>query len=122
MVAGTAGATLAFGDSCYFAVADSRWELTDADTEATAFGWLGICVLAAAGDGSATKMLLLGFVRADTAFPSFTVGAPVYLSATDGDLTSTIPVGEGDQMRRVGSAVTADMIWFNPSGDWFEHV
>jgi len=35
-ITGTAGATLAFGDLCYLAVADSRWELTDADAAATA--------------------------------------------------------------------------------------
>ena len=49
--AGVAGTTLAFGDIVYLAVADSRWELTDASAQATAFGKIGICVLAAAGDG-----------------------------------------------------------------------
>jgi len=122
VVTGTAGAALAFGDSCYLAVADSRWELTDADAEATSFGLLGVCVLAAAGDGSATKMLLLGFIRADTAFPTFTVGAPVYLSATDGDLTNTAPSGAGDVIRRVGTGVTGDILWFNPDGSFYEHA
>lgn len=122
VMSGTAGATLAFGDVCYFAVADSRWELADADSEAKSFGLLGICVLAAANDGSATKMLMQGRVNAATAFPSFTIGAPVYLSTTDGDLTSTAPSGAGDCMRCVGHAITADEIWFEPSKDWYEHV
>jgi hypothetical protein len=117
---GIAGATLAFGDSVYLAVADSRWELTDADAAATSFGLLGICVLAAASNGDATKVLLWGIVRADTAFPSFTVGAPVYLSTTDGDLTSTAPTGSGDCVRIVGQAWTADELFFNPSPDWVE--
>jgi len=117
---GTAGATLAFGDSVYLAVADSRWELTDADVAATSFGLLGICVQAAAADGSATTILLQGFVRADTAFPSFTIGAPVFLSTDAGDLTSTAPSGTGDCVRIVAQAWTADEIFFNPSPDWVE--
>ena len=120
--AGTAGAALAFGDVVYLAVADSRWELADADTEATTKPLLGICVQAAAGDGSATTILLFGFVRADAVFPSFTVGAPVFLSATDGDLTSTAPSGTGDCIRIVGQAWTADELWFSPSADWYELV
>lgn len=52
-ITGTAGATLAFGDLIYLAVADSRWELTDADATATSgTPLIGMCVLAAAGDGS----------------------------------------------------------------------
>lgn len=120
--AGTAGATLAFGDLCYLAVADSRWELTDADAQATAFGKLGICVLAAAGDGSATKMLLYGKVRADTAFPTLTVGAPVFVSTDAGDITNTAPSGAADIMRVIGYGNTGDELHFCPSPDYFEHA
>ena len=119
---GTAGATLAFGDVCYFAAADNRWKLADADSAAKAQGLLGICVLAAANDGDATNILLIGMVRADTAFPSFTVGAPVFLSTTDGDLSSTAPSGTGDIIRIVGQAWTADELWFCPSPDFFEYT
>ena len=117
----TAGATLAFGDLCYFAVADSRWELADADAEATTFGKLGICVLAAASDGSATRMLLYGKVRADTAFPALTVGAPAYVGTTAGDIQVAAPTGTGDCIRAVGQANTANELHFCPSPDWFEH-
>lgn len=120
--AGTAGAALAFGDVVYLAVADSRWELADADAEATTKPLLGICVQAAAADGNATTILLVGFVRADTAFPPFTVAAPVFLSTTEGDLTSTAPSGTGDCIRVVGQAWTADELWFCPSVDWFQLV
>jgi len=121
---GVAGATLAFGDSVYYAVADSRWELTDADAVATSFGMLGICVLAAANDGDATRILLVGQVCADTAFPTFTVGAPVYLSSTAGDLTSTMPTKATNRcVRVVGQAwPTADDLWFNPDNEWLEYA
>ena len=121
---GTAGATLAFGDLCYLAVADSRWELAKADVAATSKGKLGICVLAATGDGEATKMLTYGKVRADTAFPTMTVAAPVFISAaTAGDITSTAPTGTTDfVVRIIGSASTADSLFFNPDCAYAELV
>lgn len=121
--AGTAGATLAFGDLCYLAVADSRWELADADAASTSGDViLGICVLAAAGDGSATTMLLQGFVRADTAFPTFTIGAPVYVGTTAGDVQVAQPSATDDVIRKVGIATTADELYFNPSMDYITHT
>lgn len=118
--AGVAGATLAFGDLCYLAVADSRWELADADAAATTQGLLGICVLAAASDGDATTMLLWGIVRADTAFPALTIGAPAFVGTTAGDIQTAAPSGSTDCIRVVGQAWTADELFFNPSSDWFE--
>jgi hypothetical protein len=120
--AGTAGATLAFGDLVYFAVADSRWELADADAAATAFGKLGICVLAAANDGSATTVLLWGKVRADTAFPALTIGAPVFVSTTAGDIQVAAPTGTTDVVRIVGYGNTADELFFCPENDYLELV
>lgn len=121
--AGTAGATLAFGDLCYLAAADSRWELTDADAAATAGDViLGICVLAAAADGDPTTMLLYGNVRADAAFPALTVGAPAYISTTPGDITNTKPSGTDDVIRVVGFGLTADELMFCPSSDYITAV
>lgn len=117
-ITGTAGAALAFGDLIYLAVADSRWELTDADATATAgTPLLGMCVLAAAGDGSATKILLIGNIRADAKFPALTIGAPVYVGETAGTIQVAIPVGADNVIRVVGRALTADEIFFNPSQD-----
>jgi len=121
--AGIAGAALAFGDSVYFAVADSRWELADADAEATAGPVkLGICVLAAAGDGSATTVLLWGKVRADTAFPALTVGAPAYVSTTAGDIQTAQPSGTDDVIRICGYGNTADELFFCPENSYVTHV
>lgn len=117
-ITGTAGATLAFGDLIYLSVADSRWELADADAAATAGGVLmGMCVLAAASDGDATKILLQGQIRADTAFPALTIGAAVYVGETAGDIQVAIPTGADNVIRVVGFALTADEIYFNPSQD-----
>jgi len=128
---GTAGAALAFGEVCYFSVTDSRWELAKADAAATSGGvLLGICVLAAAGDGSATKMLLWGKIRADAKFPTLTIGANVYLSAATGGLivagatnaTTGQPTGTDHVIRVMGFAKTADELFFNPGSDYITHT
>jgi len=119
-ITGTAGATLAFGDLIYLdgVAANNRWELTDADASATGGPVLiGMCVLAAAGDGSATKILLQGQIRADAKFPALTIGSPVYLGETAGAIQTAIPTGADNVIRVVGFALTADEIYFNPSQD-----
>lgn len=119
---GTAGATLAFGDCIYQAVGDDRWELAKADAEATTKPKLGICVQAAANDGSATTILLWGKVRADTAFPAFTKYAPVFIdSATAGDLTNTAPAAVS-YIRCVGQAISADELLFKPDNLWIKRA
>jgi len=121
--AGTAGATLAFGDLCYLAAADSRWELADADAASTSGDvLLGMCVLAAASDGDPTTMLMIGFIRADTAFPTLTISAPAYVGTTAGDIQVAQPTGVDDVIRRVGFATTADELYFNPSSDYITHT
>lgn len=121
--AGTAGTTLAFGDLCYLAAADSRWELADADAASTSGDvLLGMCVLAAAADGDATTMLMMGFIRADAAFPALTISAPAYVSTTAGDIQVAQPSGTDDVIRVAGYAWTADELYFNPSGFYITHT
>lgn len=120
---GTAGATLAFGNLCYFSLVDSRWELADADAEATSGSVkFGMCVLAAASDGSATTILRYGNIRADAVFPVMTIGGVLFAGVTAGEIQTTAPSGAADIIRTIGHANTADELFFNPSSDWFEHV
>ena len=118
-ISGTAGAALAFGELCYLAAADSRWELADADAASTSGDvLLGFCVLAAAADGDPTVMLLSGNIRADTAFPALTISAPVYAGTTPGAIQVAKPSGTDDVIRRVGFALTADSIVVAISPDY----
>lgn len=120
-IAGTAGATLIFGD-CVYLNDNSAWVKAKGDAESTTKALLGICV-AAANIDTPTTILLIGMVRADVAFPSFTVGAPVFLDAsTAGDLTNTAPSGSGNQIRCVGQGYDANTLWLCPSQDWYEHA
>ncbi len=120
--AGTAGATLVFGDLCYLNNDDSRWELVDANLSDGYDKKLGVCVLAAASDGSATTMLLWGKVRADSVFPTFTVGAPVYMSETAGDFVVTQPSTADVAIRIMGYGNTGDELYFCPDNTWIVHT
>jgi hypothetical protein len=120
--AGIAGATLVFGNLIYQANADSRWEKVDANATVSAFGKLGICLLAAAADGSATKVLLWGKVRADSLYPTLLSGQPVYAAATAGDIVTSPPSGSGDIIRIIGYGNTADELYFCPENTFLELV
>jgi hypothetical protein len=121
---GTAGATLAFGDLIYLDPTDSRWELADANSaigaDGDARGILGICVLSAAGNGSATKILLWGIVRADAVFPALTINAQAFVGENAGDIVVAAPTTSGAVVRSVGVAWTADELFFNPPNVYFE--
>ncbi|HBT75040.1 TPA: hypothetical protein DEB29_03510 [Candidatus Wolfebacteria bacterium] len=116
--AGTSGETLVFGDLVYLKAADSKWWKTDANADATAGAVkIGICVLAVTGSG-ATEILLFGKIRADALFPTLTVGAPVYISESAGAIVVAKPTTAGAIQRKIGSADTADILFFDPSNEY----
>ncbi|KKM16529.1 hypothetical protein LCGC14_1684950 [marine sediment metagenome] len=119
-VSGTSGVTtLAVGDLCYLDD-DGKWKLVDANLSDGYDKQLGICVLAAA-DGVATEILVYGKVRS-AAFPAFTVGSPLYMSETAGDMTHTAPTTTDSATRIIGFAITAEDLLFNPSNDYYTHT
>ena len=121
-IAATAGATLAVGDTCYLA-SSGKWVLNDGILDGTDTGFnkkLGICVLAST-DTNPTEILLDGVI-ASAAFPAFTVGSPVYLSDTAGDLVVAQPSTTNFAIRIVGYAVSATVLHFQPSQDYIVHV
>ncbi|MBA7544280.1 hypothetical protein ES705_36632 [subsurface metagenome] len=65
-------------------------------------------------DGQTCLMLVKGYIRDDDW--DFT-GAMVYASATAGGLTSTAPSTTGQQLQRIGVAISADILFFDPSID-----
>lgn len=117
---GIAGRPLAFGELCYLQASDSRWEQCSSDIEVNSISKLGACILAAAGDGSSTAMLLQGNVRADSLYPTLTIGAPVYIGSLGGTVVVDAPTDSGSFVRIVGHANTANEIYFNPSQNWDE--
>jgi len=111
-----AGATVAQFEAVYLS-SSSTWLLTDADASSTA----GAVMIALAGEaGTNTNPLRVilpnSFVRNDAW--NWTVGGLIYLSTTPGALTQTAPNATDDVVRICGYAVTADVMYWNPSNDF----
>ena len=120
-ITGVSGVTtLAVGNLCYLNANDSRWELVDANLSDGYDKQLGICVLAGA-DGEATEMLIYGKIRS-AAFPAFTVGSPLYMSETAGDMTLTQPTTTDAAIRILGAAITAEDLLFAPEYSYYTHI
>jgi len=118
---GTIGtAALIFGDVAYFATATSKWEKTNATAATTSGLKIAVCVQAGDSDATGIKFLLYGKVRADAAFPAFTIGEKVYLSAAGaGDLVTAAPTGTtGFVVRIVGYGNTANELFFTPENSY----
>jgi len=95
---------------------ETSWELSDANQAHTSF-MMGLCVGAAFNE----FRLLLNGIYDTGGNHGFTVGSPLYISASStGDLTETAPTGSGDFVRVVGYALDDDRIYFCPDNTWIE--
>ena len=104
-----AGATVAVGD-CLCTDTDGELIETDADAFATAR-----CEYIALETGTGSKKVLVwGFIRND-GWNWTTVGGYVYVSATTGEITETVPSTTGQYVTVVGVVTHADRIRFIPS-------
>lgn len=123
--AGVVGYTATQGDLVYLAAVDGRWELADADAEATAGPvWLGLIMESGKNDGDSCKIFLKGMARSAAFGDLTTNGAALYVSTTAGDITQTAPVGTADIVRVAGyvSDASIDQIYFDPDQSWVELV
>jgi len=106
----TNNAAVTFGQAILLD-ASSEGILTDADAVAT----MPCRALAIdAGAGAAKEILLCGVMRDDSW--SWNPGESLYVSPTAGDLQQTVPSVAGQYAQAVGFAITATIIYFNPSG------
>ena len=111
---GGAGATTQY--EVYQWKSGPAWSKTDANAASTSKGLLGLAIDTQFQRG----MMLRGYVY-NSAWNWTTIGGEIYLSAAAvGGITQTQPTGSGDIVRVVGYAISADLIYFNPSQDWIE--
>lgn len=124
-ITATAWYTQAFWDLVYLDPTDSRREACDANAASGADwdcrGLIGM-VVSAWTDWTACTILLNGTIRADANFPTLTVGWPVFAAETAWDVVTTAPATSGAVVRVLGSALTADSMYFNPSRDFIVNV
>lgn len=107
-----AGGTIgAFETVCIHTTTDEV-VISDADAIAT-MPVIGIAPAAIADTATGT-ILLQGFIRDDTW--NWTLGGILYAdNTTAGGMTQTAPSGTGDLVQAVGVALSADVVYFNPS-------
>lgn len=110
----------AIGDLVYLD-SGSTWQKADKGTSvATYGGFLGIA-LEVKTSGLALKVALPGTFVYCTAFPTLTIGAPVYMDDA-GAIVVAQPTEADHAIRVIGYAVHADKIYFNPSSDYIIHT
>lgn len=107
-----AGENLAAHELTYRKNDGKQWK-TDADAEATTVGVLYLA-LEVIGADDYGFFLSIGHVK-NTGW-AFTAGDSLYVSATSGAITATALSGSGQFLRKVGGAVTSNVIFFNPDG------
>lgn len=108
------GATTA--GSLYYLNSSGDWANTDASAASTAKGMLAF---AAGTDSDVDGMITRGFVYLGTD-PGGSVGAQVFLSETANAATTTAPSTSGAIVRVIGHKVATNVIYLNPSNDYFE--
>jgi len=116
----TAGEDVLRGAVCYFKAGDSK--MWHADANLTAL--MPVVAMAAADilEDAAGLFLLQGFCHDADSFPTWDITGRLYVSGTPGVPTQTAPSSDGDFVQDLGWAVSADAVYFNPSGDVIEHA
>jgi len=122
-ISGVLGETVAFGELVYLKAADSKWWKAKADVTATSgVPIVGFCVIAGDADGVTAILDGEGIIRADALFDTFTISAPVFISAaTAGKVVSAAPAGTTNYVVRiVGRALDGNTIRVNISPNYNE--
>jgi hypothetical protein len=114
----TYGEALTPGTPVYYK-SDEKVYRADATTQATC-PCIGIALETAAG--GTHLVLLKGFYRDDALFAWATVGGNIYVSATVGTLTQTMPIATDNVIQVVGVATDAKRMYVNPSPDYVTHT
>jgi hypothetical protein len=120
----TAGEALEDGEVVYLKASDSKVWKAVATAAATSRA-MGMVVKDAAADAT-VQVLLQGFLRADTNFPTWTIGGAIYTPEAETSSKNVpeqaAPDTDGDFVQVLGWASDANTVYFNPSNDIIEHA
>ena len=117
------GYTTVLGDLVYLDTT-GKWALVDANVVTGYDCLLGIVLQGGITSGNAVNVALPGtFIYMASAFPTFTIGKPIYMSETAGAVTQTQPVTADAAIRVIGYTVHSDKMYFFPTGvDFITHT
>ena len=113
-----AGGTIAAFD--LVCIHTTTQEVVEADASAYATARVIGIAPAAISDTATGTILLQGFIRDDTW--TWTPGSTLYLSETAGAMTHTAPSTDGAFVQVVGTALSPDVVYINPSMDVIERA
>ena len=108
------GESVVFGDLLYFNWTDKEWKKAKADAFATTPAER--IALETKANAETCLMLVKGYIRDDSAF-DFGASKIFLNDDTAGTCDDTAPAESGDQIQVVGTAKSADILFFNPSTD-----
>ena len=126
----TAGEDLEDGECVYLKAADTKMWKAVSNTGGTGIispdsMCVALCVADVSADATGT-FLLQGFLRADTNFPTYTVGETLYVpeAETSGKNVpeGAVPDTDGDFVQVIGWASDANTVFFNPDFTVIEHA
>ena len=126
----TAGEALEDGECVYLKAADTKMWKAVSNTGGTGLisadiMCVALCVADVSADATGT-FLLQGFLRADTNFPTYTVGETLYVpeAETGGKNVpeGAVPDTDGDFVQVIGWAADANTVFFNPDFTVIEHA
>ena len=102
------------GSVYYWKGSTNAWSLADNDNGVAHISYL--LSYAVGTDPDDDGMMLQGIVSAEG--HGFTLGAPLYVSSTPGQMTNSVP--SSGYVRIVGYATNDDQIYFDPDKTWVE--
>ena len=121
----TAGEALEVGEVVYLKAADTRVWKAVATATATSRA-MGMVVADQGSAGSAVTVLLQGFLRADTNFPTWTIGGAIYTPEAETSSKNvpeqTAPDSDGDFVQVLGWAADANTVYLNQYKEIIEHA
>ena len=121
----TAGEALQAGECVYYKASDSKMHKAVAAAGSVTPPCIALAAENLAADASG-KFLLVGFIRNDDDFPTYTAGDEVYTpeaeTSSQNVPEATAPDSDGDLVQVLGIAIDGNTLYFNPSLDVIEHA
>jgi len=121
----TAGEALQAGEAVYYKASDSKMHKAVAAAGSVTPPCIALAAENLSADASG-KFLLVGFIRNDDDFPTYTAGDEVYTpeaeTSSQNVPEATAPDSDGDLVQVLGIAIDGNTLYFNPSLDVIEHA
>jgi hypothetical protein len=119
----TSGEALTVGQLVYYQAASGRWFKTDADALTTTEFILGITLKTVGAAANTISVLIDGVYTTLSIDGVATIGDPLYVGTTAGNVSATVPTAAGSIIRGIGNVIRQNgsyyTINFRPDTTYF---